>query len=108
MASILWECEIWAEAMLYTKLYLYAVYGVSQSTQAYNFSSYCNLIGDPTASVYVRHSFNFHFQCSYFYSTRFIYLRNHSFKRFQSIVQGASVVLSNENGQQALAYTNIR
>lgn len=40
------------EAMLYGKLYLNAVYGVSNPSQAYNFASYCNLIGDPTALVY--------------------------------------------------------
>ena len=40
-------------AMLNGKIYLYSVYGVSNATQAYNFSRFCNLIGDPTAAVYV-------------------------------------------------------
>jgi hypothetical protein len=41
------------EAMLYGKLYLHAVYGVSNYTQSVNFAGYCNLIGDPTAEVFV-------------------------------------------------------
>lgn len=40
-------------AMLNGKIYLYSVYGVSNLTQANSFSRFCNLIGDPTAAVYV-------------------------------------------------------
>jgi hypothetical protein len=40
-------------AMLYGKLYLQRIYGVSNAAQALNFSQYCNLIGDPTAEFYV-------------------------------------------------------
>ncbi|HOH46799.1 MAG TPA: C25 family cysteine peptidase, partial [Candidatus Cloacimonadota bacterium] len=47
------EMRDMGEAMLYGKLYLNLVYGVSNPTQAVNFSQYCNLMGDPTASVYV-------------------------------------------------------
>lgn len=47
------EMRDMAEAMLYGKLYLNAVYGVSNATQAYNFAGFCNIIGDPTARVYV-------------------------------------------------------
>ena len=42
-----------SSAMLYAKLYLNAVYGISHPTQAQNFAAYCNLMGDPTAMVYV-------------------------------------------------------
>lgn len=41
------------EPMLYGKLYLNAIYGVSNPTYVLNFSQYCNLIGDPTVNVYV-------------------------------------------------------
>ncbi len=42
-----------SSAMLYAKLYLHSVYGVSHPTQAQDFAAYCNLMGDPTAMVYV-------------------------------------------------------
>ena len=38
--------------MHYGKIYLYAVYGASNPTVAQNFAGYCNLIGDPTATVF--------------------------------------------------------
>ncbi|NLO12161.1 MAG: gingipain R [Candidatus Cloacimonetes bacterium] len=40
-------------AMLYAKLYLHAVYGVSNPSYAQEPAKYCNLIGDPTGIVYV-------------------------------------------------------
>ena len=95
-----------SEAMLYAKLYLYAVYGASQSTQAYNFSSYCNLIGDPTASVYVGIPSTFISNAPTSISAGSSTLEITVLNDHDQIVQGASVVLSNENGQQALAYTN--
>lgn len=41
------------ESLLYAKLYLNSVYGISNPTQAQFFAQMCNLIGDPTASVYI-------------------------------------------------------
>ncbi|MDY0151614.1 MAG: C25 family cysteine peptidase, partial [Candidatus Cloacimonas sp.] len=48
-----WGARDMGTAMLYGKLYLNAVYGTSAPTEAANFAAYCNLIGDPTAEVYV-------------------------------------------------------
>ncbi|MEN6445766.1 MAG: C25 family cysteine peptidase [Candidatus Cloacimonas sp.] len=42
-----------SSALLYSKLYLNLIYGVSHPTQAQNFAAYCNLMGDPTAMVYI-------------------------------------------------------
>jgi len=42
-----------ASALLYAKLYLNLIYGISHPVQAQNFAAYCNLMGDPTAIVYV-------------------------------------------------------
>ena len=94
------------EAMLYAKLYLYAVYGVSNSTQAYNFASYCNLIGDPTASVYVGIPSTFISNAPSSIPAGSSTLEITVFNDSNQTVAGASVVLSNTNGQQALAYTN--
>jgi len=41
------------EAMLLGKLYLQQIYGNSNPSQALAFSQFCNLIGDPTALVYM-------------------------------------------------------
>ncbi len=42
-----------SSAMLYAKLYLNSIYGISHPTQALDFAGFCNLMGDPTAMVYV-------------------------------------------------------
>lgn len=94
-----------SEAMLYGKLYLYAVYGVNYSTQAYNFSGYCNLIGDPTAAIYVGTPSQFSVTApSSIPAGETSLVVNVS--DGASPVPGASVVLSNPAGQQALAFTD--
>ena len=94
-----------SEAMLYGKLYLYAVYGINYSTQAYNFSGYCNLIGDPTAAIYVGIPSQFSVTApSSIPAGETSLVVNVS--DGASPVPGASVVLSNPAGQQALAFTD--
>ncbi len=41
------------EALLFSRNYLQTVYGISNSTSAYNFKRYCNLMGDPTVETFV-------------------------------------------------------
>lgn len=95
-----------SEAMLYGKLYLYAVYGINYSTQAYNFSGYCNLIGDPTAPVYVGipGSFNIAAPTSIPAGTANMHVA--VLDAASQPVAGASVTLTNSAGQQALTFTD--
>ena len=94
-----------SEAMLYGKLYLYAVYGISNSTQAYNFSGFCNLIGDPTAPVYVGIPSQFSVDApTSIPAGETNLLVNVS--DGSNPVPGASVALTNSAGQQALAFTD--
>lgn len=94
-----------SEAMLYGKLYLYAVYGISNSTQAYNFSGFCNLIGDPTAPVYVGIPSQFSVDApTSIPAGETNLLVNVS--DGANPVPGASVALTNSAGQQALAFTD--
>ncbi len=95
-----------SEALLYAKLYLYAVYGVSHPTQANNFAGYCNLIGDPTAAVYVGIPSTFTCNAPTSIAAGTSNLEITVLNNSNQIVSGASVVLSNANGQQALAFTN--
>ncbi|MFA6720949.1 MAG: C25 family cysteine peptidase [Candidatus Cloacimonadaceae bacterium] len=94
-----------AEAMLYGKLYLYAVYGVSNSTQAYNFSGYCNIIGDPTATVYVGIPSQFSVDAPTSIPAGETNLLV-SVSEGTNPVPGASVALTNSAGPQALAFTD--
>ena len=95
-----------SEPLLYGKLYLYAVYGISNSAQAYNFSGFCNLIGDPTAPVYVGipNSFQVTAPASIPNGTGGMEVK--VLEANSQPVAGASVVLSNSAGQQALAFTD--
>lgn len=93
-------------AMLTGKIYLYSVYGVSNATQAYNFSRYCNLIGDPTSPVYVGvpNTFTVEAPSSIASGTTNlgIGVKNSS----NQIVAGASVTLTNSAGLQLYGVTD--
>ncbi|MGC9362320.1 MAG: C25 family cysteine peptidase, partial [Candidatus Syntrophosphaera sp.] len=93
-------------AMLYGKLYLEAVYGVSNSTQAYNFAGYCNLIGDPTAEIYVSipSTFNVIAPASIPAGTTGMEVR--VLDSASQPVEGASVALTNSSGLQVIAFTD--
>ncbi|MDP2173885.1 MAG: C25 family cysteine peptidase, partial [Candidatus Cloacimonadaceae bacterium] len=96
-------------AMLYGKLYLNAIYGVSKPTQATNFAAYCNLVGDPTAAVYVGipNSFIASTPSTIPAGTNLVELtvRNSS----NQIVSGASVTITNAAGTlQALGSSNVQ
>jgi len=93
-------------AMLAGKLYLHAVYGNSAPTEAYNFAAYCNLIGDPTAALYVGipSSFNVTHAASIpngaaHYPVTVKDAQNQP-------VAGASVALTNSSGIQMLGFTD--
>ncbi len=96
-----------SEAMLYGKLYLYAVYGVSNTAQANNFSGFCNLIGDPTAPVYVGIPETFSLSAPASVPTGTTNLEVGVKDAANQPVAGASVVLTNSSGQQiALAFSD--
>lgn len=95
-----------AEAMLYGKLYLYSIYGVSYSTQAYNFSGYCNIIGDPTAAVYVGIPSTFTVDAPASIPAGAVNMSVEVLDASNQPVEGASVVLTNASGQQALAFSD--
>jgi len=93
-------------AMLYGKLYLNAVYGVSNTAQSINFAQFCNLIGDPTVAVRVGISDTFSAVVPASIpsgsSTLAINVKN----SHNQAVEGASVSLTNASGVQILEYTN--
>jgi len=94
-------------AMLCGKLYLYSVYGVgNNATQAYNFSRYCNLIGDPTAAVYIGipNTFNVTAPTSIPYGTPNVQIAVNNSQG--QAVEGASVTLTNASGLQITGFTN--
>lgn len=98
-----------SEAMLYGKLYLYSVYGINYSTQAYNFSGYCNLIGDPTAPVYVGIPDTFTATAPASIPAGTGSMEVVVKDAYNRPVAGASVVLSNLAGQQqALGFSDER
>jgi len=94
------------EAMLYAKVYLYAIYGVSNPTQYSNFSQFCNLIGDPTASVYVSQPNTFTVTAPTTMpagsSSMEVTVRNSS----NQVVPGASVTLTDASSLQVKGFTN--
>lgn len=93
-------------AMLYGKLYLDAIYGDSNPSQAEAFAGFCNLIGDPTAAVYVGipNTFNVSAPSTISSGTTNIgfTIRNSA----NELVEGASVVLTDSNGQQIMGFTD--
>ena len=98
-----------SEAMLYGKLYLYSVYGINYSTQAYSFSGYCNLIGDPTAPVYVGIPDTFTATAPASIPAGTSSMEVVVKDAYNQPVAGASVVLSNPAGQQqALGFSDER
>jgi uncharacterized membrane protein len=94
------------EAMLYGKLYLNAIYGVSNATQAYNFAGFCNIIGDPTAEVYVSVPSSFITDAPTSIPAGTTSLEISVEDLSAQAVEGASVVLTDAAGQQAVAFTN--
>jgi len=93
-------------AMLNGKIYLYSVYGVSNATQAYNFSRYCNLIGDPTASVYVGIPKTFVVDAPTSIASGTTNIRIGVSNNNSQLVAGASVTLTNSSGLQLTGFTN--
>lgn len=94
------------EPMLYGKLYLNMVYGVSNPAQALNFSQFCNLIGDPTASVYVGIPKTFNTTAPTTVlpgsSTVEILVRDNN----NALVDGASVTLTDATGLLSRGFSN--
>lgn len=94
------------EAMLNGKLYLYAVYGINYPEEAYNFSGYCNLMGDPTAMVYVGIPSVFSVDAASSLPVGSSnYLVNVKDEHGMPVVN-ASVSITNANGQQSLEFTD--
>lgn len=93
-------------AMLYGKLYLDAVYGVSNSTQAYNFAGYCNLIGDPTAEVYVSIPSTFNVTAPASIPAGTTGIEVSVLDAASQPVEGAFVTLTNTSGLQVIAFTD--
>jgi hypothetical protein len=93
-------------AMLYGKLYLNAIYGVSNPSQALNFSQFCNLIGDPTAAVYVGipNTFNVTAPASIPAGEENIAVRVKDASNVA--VEGASVTLTDASGMQIIGFTD--
>ncbi len=94
-------------AMLYGKLYLNAIYGVSNSTQAYNFAGFCNLIGDPTAEVFVGIPTSFHVTAPASIPAGSSNLEVIVKDNANQPVEGASVALTNSAGAQYLAFSGV-
>lgn len=90
--------------LLYGKLFLNAIYGVSNATQAYNFAGYCNLIGDPTASVYVSIPSTFTISAPDFIPAGTGNLEVTITSSGQPVA-GASVAITSVTGYQSLATT---
>lgn len=94
------------EAMLNGKLYLYTVYGLNYPEEAYNFSGYCNLMGDPTAVVYVGIPSVFSVDAVSSLPAGSSHI-SVNVKDEQGLpVEGASVTITNTAGQQDLAFTD--
>ncbi|MBW6513277.1 MAG: choice-of-anchor D domain-containing protein [Candidatus Syntrophosphaera sp.] len=94
------------EAMLYGKLYLNAVYGVSNATQAYNFAGYCNIMGDPSAAVYVGMPSSFSIEAPDILAAGTANMGVTVRNSINQPVEGVSVSLTNTSGLQVLAFTN--
>jgi len=93
-------------AMLVGKLYLNSVYGVSNPTQALNFAQFCNIMGDPTATVYVGipNTFIVDAPATIAAGTTNIMVSVSDGNR--QIVEGAAVTITNASSIQIVGYTN--
>lgn len=100
------EMRDMGSALLVGKLYLNAVYGVSNAAQAYNFAGYCNLMGDPTAEVYVGIPKTFSVSAPATLPTGTPELRVDVEDNLGQIVEGASVTLLSNTGAQIAGFTN--
>jgi len=93
-------------AMLCGKLYLYSVYGVSHPQQAIDFSMYCNLMGDPTCTVYVGVPDLFDTTVPTTLPVGSPNLSLHVKNDAQQAVAGASVTFTNASGVQVRGFTD--
>ncbi len=94
------------EAMLNGKLYLYTVYGLNYPEEAYDFSGYCNLMGDPTAMVYVGIPSVFSVDAASSLPAGASHYQVNVKDEHGIPVESASVSITNANGQQALQFTD--
>lgn len=93
-------------AMLYGKLYLNAIYGISNPTEAVNFANYCNLIGDPTAEVFVSIPSTFTVTAPSAIPAGTPNLEVTVKDASNQPVEGASVTLTHSSGAQFVAFTD--
>jgi len=94
------------EAMLNGKLYLYTIYGLNYPEEAYNFSGYCNLMGDPTAVVYVGIPSVFSVDAASTLPAGSSHYQVNVKDQHGMPVENASVSITNTAGQQALHFTD--
>jgi hypothetical protein len=96
-----------SSALHYSKLYLNAIYGISNPDQTYNFAAYCNLIGDPTAPVYVGIPSTFNVSAPAGIPAGTTSMAVVVKDAADQPVEGATVALTDSSGQQAaLAFSD--
>ncbi len=96
-------------ALQFAKIYLNSVYsnsGQGQADQAIYFSKICNLMGDPSATVYVGIPSLFNVTAPAIIPTGASSMELTVKDPSNQPVAGASVALTNSDGQQALAFTD--
>ncbi len=93
-------------ALLVGKLYLNSIYGVSNATQAYNFAGFCNLMGDPTATVYVGIPKIFSVNAPATIASGTPEIRVDVDDNLGQPVEGASVTLVTSTGTQITGFSN--